>query len=176
MKFTHSAVELIPYYPWVCSHNTFAVRNYILCRCLTGFHMKILSKSNYRVRLNVNMDIIDSISFYFNFGKDYYFVLRLKQHFFDKARFFLMNRVNPAIVDWRRKEVETCARRSLSFESFLDKITSFPLTPRLYRAFQRTDQEIPWRIRTLWNVIRAMNRREGFYDEGQSHCFTETWF
>ena len=91
--------------------------------------MKILSKSNYRVRLNVNMDITDSISFYFNFGKDYHFVLRLKQHFFDKARFFLMNRVNPAIVDWRRKEVETCARRSLSFESFLDKITSFPLTP-----------------------------------------------
>ena len=32
-----------------------------------------------------------------------------------------MNRVNPAIVDLREKEVETCARRSLSFESFLAK-------------------------------------------------------
>ena len=47
--------------------------------------MKILSKSNYRVRLNVNMDIVDSISFSFNFGEGHYFVLRLKQHFFDKA-------------------------------------------------------------------------------------------
>ena len=79
--------------------------------------MTILSKSNYRVRINVNMDIADSVSFYFNFGKGYHFVLRLKKHF--KVRFFKMNRVNPAIVDQREKEVETCARRSLSFESFL---------------------------------------------------------
>ena len=50
--------------------------------------MTIFSKSNYRVRIDVNMDIADSISFYFNFGKGHYFVLRLKQHFFDKARFF----------------------------------------------------------------------------------------
>ena len=88
MKFTHSALQLTPFYPWVCLHHIFAVRNLIL-RCLTGSHMKILSKSNYRVRLNVNMGIVDSISFYFNFGKGYYFVLRLKEHLFDKARFFL---------------------------------------------------------------------------------------
>ena len=86
--------------------------------------MTILSKSNYRVRLNVIMDIANSISFHFNFGKGYHFVLRLKQHFFDKARFFQMIRVNPAIVDRREEKVETCARRSLSFESFLGKTKS----------------------------------------------------
>ena len=123
MKFTHSAVKLVPFYPRVCSHHIFAVRNLIL-RCLTGSHMTILSKSNYRVRLNVNTDITDSISFYFNFWKGYHFVLRLLQHFFDKARLFKMNRVNPAIIDRREKEVETCARRSLSFESFLGKTKS----------------------------------------------------
>ena len=98
MKFTHSAIKLIPVYPRVCSHHIFAVHILIL-RCLTGPHMTIVSKSNYHVRLNVNMDIAHSISFYFNFGKGYHFALRLKQHFFDKARFFKMNRVNPAIVD-----------------------------------------------------------------------------
>ena len=99
MKCTHSAVELILFYPRVCSLHIVAVRNLILIY-LTGSHMKIVSKSNYRVRLNINMDIADSISFYFNFRKGYHFALRLKQHFFDKARFFLkMNRVNPAIVD-----------------------------------------------------------------------------
>ena len=41
-------------------HHTFAVRNLIL-RCLTGSHMAILSKSNYRVRLNTNIAIADSI-------------------------------------------------------------------------------------------------------------------
>ena len=61
--------------------------------------MTIFSKSNYRVRIDVNMDIADSISFYFNFGKGYHFVLWLKQHFYDKARFFKMNRVNPTIDD-----------------------------------------------------------------------------
>ena len=50
-------------------------------------------------------------SFYFNFGKGHYFVLRLKQHFFGKARFFKTNRLNPAIADWREREVDTCARR-----------------------------------------------------------------
>ena len=74
------------------------IRSLIL-RCLTGSHMTILSKSNYRVRLNVNTDITDSILFYFNFWKGYHFVLRLLQHFFDKARLFKMNRVNPAIID-----------------------------------------------------------------------------
>ena len=29
-----------------------------------GSYIMILSKSNYRVRLNVNMNIVDSISFY----------------------------------------------------------------------------------------------------------------
>ena len=73
MKFTHPAVALPPFYLWVCLHHKFAVRNIIL-RCLTGSHMTILSKSNYRVRLNVNMNITDSISFYFNFVKGHYFV------------------------------------------------------------------------------------------------------
>ena len=110
MKFTHSVPELTPFYPWVCLHHPFSVRNLIL-RCLTGSHITILSKSNSRVRLHVNIDIADSISFYFNFGKGHYFVLRLKQHFFGKARFFKTNRLNPAIVDWREREVDTCARR-----------------------------------------------------------------
>ena len=38
--------------------------------------MTIVTKSNYSVRINVNMDIADSNSFYFNFGKGHYFVLR----------------------------------------------------------------------------------------------------
>ena len=61
--------------------------------------MTISSKSNYRVRLGVNMNIADSISFYFNFGKGQYFVLRVKQHIFSKARFFQKYRVNPAIIN-----------------------------------------------------------------------------
>ena len=123
MKFIHSAGELTLLHTWVCLHHTFAIRNLIL-RCLRGIHMTILSKSNGRVRLNVNMDIADSISFYLNFGKSHYFVLRLKQHFFEKARLFKMIRVNPAIVDWREEEIETWARRSLTFESFLGKTKS----------------------------------------------------
>ena len=119
-KFTHSAVEPSPFYPWVCLHHTFAVRNLIL-KCLTGSHMTISSKSNNRVRLNVNINIADSIPFYFNFGKGHYFVLRVKQHIFGKAQIFQMNRVNPAIINWREKKVETCARRSTSFENFLCK-------------------------------------------------------
>ena len=123
MKFIHSAVELTLLHTWVCLHHTFAIRNLIL-RCLKGSHMTILSKSNGRVRLNVNMDIADSISFYLNFGKSHYFVLRLKQHFFEKARLFKILKVNPAIVDWSEEERETCARRSLSFESFVGKAKS----------------------------------------------------
>ena len=62
--------------------------------------MTILTKLNYRVRLNVNMDIADSNTFYFNLRKGHYFGLRVKQHFFDKeCFFFLMNRINPAIVN-----------------------------------------------------------------------------
>ena len=34
-----------------------------------GSHMTIPSKSNYHVRLNVNMNIADSIPLYFNFRK-----------------------------------------------------------------------------------------------------------
>ena len=54
-----------------------------------GFSHDNIAKSNYHVRLNVKMDIAHSISFNFNFGNGYYFVLRLKQHFYDEARFFL---------------------------------------------------------------------------------------
>ena len=63
--------------------------------------MTILSKSNYRVRLNVNMNITDSISIYLNFGKGHYLVLRVKQHIFGKARIFQMNRINLAIIPSR---------------------------------------------------------------------------
>ena len=45
---------------------------------MTGSHTTMLSKSNYRVRLNVNMNIADPISFYFNVRKGYYFILRVK--------------------------------------------------------------------------------------------------
>ena len=62
------------------------------------------SKSNNRVRLNVNMNIADSISFYFNFGKSHYFLLMVKQHIFGKARIFQMNRVNPRTINWREKK------------------------------------------------------------------------
>ena len=61
--------------------------------------MTIMSKLNHRVRLNVNMDIADSTSFYFNLGKCHYFGSRVKQHFFYKACFSKMNRVNLAIVN-----------------------------------------------------------------------------
>ena len=69
------------------------------------------------------MDIADSISIYFNFGKGHYFVLKVKQHLFGKARIFQMNRMNPAVINWREKNVETCARRSPSFENFIGKTT-----------------------------------------------------
>ena len=145
MKFTHSAVEPIPFYPWVCAHHTFAVRNLIL-RCLTGSHMTILSKSNYRVRLNVNMDIVDPISFYFNFGKGYHFVLRLKQHFFDKARFFF-NDQSKSCDSWPKRETGRNLRSpfaiiwKLSRQNEIRKITSFLLTPRLYKTLQTTGQK-----------------------------------
>ena len=61
MKFTRPTVRVTLFYSWVCLHYTFAVRSLIL-RCWTGSYMTILSKSNYRVRLNVNMNIADSIS------------------------------------------------------------------------------------------------------------------
>ena len=54
----------------------------------TNHFLTILSKSNYRVRLDVNMIIGDSTSIHFNFGKGYYFFLWMKQQIFDKARFF----------------------------------------------------------------------------------------
>ena len=93
---------------------------------------------------------------------------RLKQHFFDKARFFLNE---------QSKSCDSCLGRERgrnlrspfamiwkpSRQSKIRKITSFPLTPRLYKTFQMTGQEIPWRIRTLLNAIRAINRRESFW-------------
>ena len=42
---------------------------------------------------------IKLISLYFTFGKRYYFVLRVKQQIFDKARLFKMNNVNHAIAN-----------------------------------------------------------------------------
>ena len=44
------------------------------------------------------MDIANSISIYFNFGKGHYFVLKVKQNIFGKARIFQMNRINSAII------------------------------------------------------------------------------
>ena len=87
MKFTPSAVGLPPFHQWVCLHHTFVLSNLIV-RCLTGSHMIISSKSNYRARLNVNMNTADSVSLHFNFGKGYYFVLWVKRQIFDIARFF----------------------------------------------------------------------------------------
>ena len=54
-----------------CLHHMFSAHDLIL-RCLTGSHMTILSKSNYCVRLHVNMTIAYSISCYFKFGKGHY--------------------------------------------------------------------------------------------------------
>ena len=59
MKFTPLTVGLTPFYLWVSLHHLFAVHNLIF-RCFTGSQMTILSKSNYRVRLNVNMNITQS--------------------------------------------------------------------------------------------------------------------
>ena len=58
MTFTPPAAGLKPFYSWVCLLLTFALGNLIL-RWLTDSHMTIFSKSNYRVRLNVNMNIAD---------------------------------------------------------------------------------------------------------------------
>ena len=68
--------------------------------------MTMLSKLNYRVSLNENMDITDSISFYFNLRKAHYLRLRLKQRFSHKVGVFLFYFVlfcffnqNPAIAN-----------------------------------------------------------------------------
>ena len=145
MKFPHSAVELIPFYPSVCSHHTFAVR-YFLLRCLTGSCMTILSKLYNRVRLNVNMDIADSISFNFNFTslRSWAKTTLLRQS---------ANRVNEqskCCDRWLKRERGRNLSSSfaiiwkLSRQNKIRKITSFPLTPRLYKTFQTTGQEIPW--------------------------------
>ena len=73
MKFTPPVVGLTRFYLWVCSHHTSALGNWIL-RCLTGSHPIFIiwfwsSKSNHRVRLTVNMNIADSISFDSILGK-----------------------------------------------------------------------------------------------------------
>ena len=85
MKFTRPTVRVTLFYSWVCLHYTFAVRSLIL-RCWTGSYMTILSKSNYRVRLNVNMNIADSISFYFNFGKGGSFYRRVLEDYQQPCR------------------------------------------------------------------------------------------
>ena len=67
MKFTPPAVGLTPFHS-VSLHHTFVVHNLILS-CLTGSYLTTSLKSNYCVRPKVNLNIADSISFYFNFGK-----------------------------------------------------------------------------------------------------------
>ena len=47
---------------------------------------------------------IKLISLYFTFGKRYYFVLRVKQQIFDKARLFKINNVNHAIANCREND------------------------------------------------------------------------
>ena len=81
----HDNIALKNTREFVCTIH-FALSNLIL-RCFTGSQMTIFSKSNHRVRLNVNMNTAYSISFYFNFGWSYHFVLRIKQQIFNKARF-----------------------------------------------------------------------------------------
>ena len=96
-----------------------------LCKtCVLSWIKKIAKRKWLHVlwdNYHFHFHITDSISFYFNFGKDHYFVLRVKQRIFGKAQIFQMNRVNPAIINWREENVETCARRSPSFKNFLGK-------------------------------------------------------
>ena len=63
-----------------------------------GFSHDKIVKLKLSRQTYINMNIADSIKFYFNFGKGHYFVIRVKKHF-DKARFFKMSRVIPAIVN-----------------------------------------------------------------------------
>ena len=60
--------KVTPFHSWVSLHHTFVVHNVILS-CLTGSYLTTSLKSNYCVRPKVNLNIADSISFYFNFGK-----------------------------------------------------------------------------------------------------------
>ena len=53
-----------------------------------GFSHDNIVKIKLPTTDNVNMNIADSISFYFSFGKGYLFVLRVKQKIFNKARSF----------------------------------------------------------------------------------------
>ena len=159
MKFTPHAAGLTPFYPWVCLLLTFALGNLIL-RCLTGSYMTIFSKSNYRVKLKVNMNIAD-------FGKGRYFVLRVKQQTFDKARlFFKMINVNLAITKWRENDRNLLSPFAiilkLSRKNIIRKITSLPWTPRLYQTFQKVGQEMIWRIRTLLKCYPSDERARGF--------------
>ena len=111
---TISILPVSLFAPHICGRN-------LILSCLTGSHMTISSKSNYCIRLNADMNIADSNLFYFNFGKGHYVVLWVKQHIFGKVQIFQMNRVNPATINWRERKVETCARRSTSFENFPGK-------------------------------------------------------
>ena len=73
-------------------HQTFAARKLIL-RCLTGSHMTILSWSNNSSDLCKHeqswLNLIYFILFYSNFRKGHYFILWVRPHIFDEARFFL---------------------------------------------------------------------------------------
>ena len=56
-----------------------------------GFSHDNIVKITFPRQTYVNMNIADSVSYYFNFGKGHYSVIRVKQHIFDKSRFFIIN-------------------------------------------------------------------------------------
>ena len=68
-----------------------------------GFSHDNIVKIKYCVRLNLNINIVDSIPFYFNFGQGHYFVLRVKQNIFGEVQIFQRNRVNPASLTEEKK-------------------------------------------------------------------------
>ena len=69
-----------------------------------GFSRNNIFKIKLLRQTNVNTNIADSISLYFNFRRGYYFVLRVKQQIYDKARFFKMSNVNHVIANWREND------------------------------------------------------------------------
>ena len=77
------SLHLIPriqYHPGISV--TLLTGSSLILKCLTGSHMTTFSKLNYRLRLNVNMNIADSISLYFNFRKGHYVILKVNPHIF----------------------------------------------------------------------------------------------
>ena len=104
-------------------------RVFVCLRAL--FSRSLSSKSNYRVILDVNMNIADSISSYFNFGRGYHFVLRVKQQIFDRARiFFVINNLKHAIANWRENNRNLLAPFAiilkLSRQDIICKLTHSP--------------------------------------------------